>query len=151
MSHNPPASACIGGDHFRCRKRSLAVLIGRIREMLKNLGKLPVFVSENTLMLAIGWGYGTRQRESRDPAQCAAGFSVSPGVRTQRMHLDAVLEHGDADVAVGVHADREGEIGGVVDREGDEVVGPHGPGGEAGAVILFGRLACCKGLGGTGQ
>jgi hypothetical protein len=67
------------------------------------------------------------------------------------MHLDAVLEHGDADVAVGVHADREGEIGGVVDREGDEVVGPHGLGGEVGAVILFGRPACCKGLGGTGQ
>ncbi len=51
----------------------------------------------------------------------------------ESLGLDAPLEHGEADVAIGADADGTGEFRGVVDGDGDQVVGADCLGGEVGA------------------
>ena len=48
--------------------------------------------------------------------------------------VDELLEHGEADVAVGSDADGAGELRGVVDGDGDQVVGSDFLGGEVGVA-----------------
>jgi len=58
------------------------------------------------------------------------GFEVG---RVKAPGFDALLEHGEADEAIGTDADGATEFGGVVDGDGDEIVGTYGLGRQVGA------------------
>ena len=65
--------------------------------------------------------------------------------------VDELLEHGEADGAIGVDTDGAGELGGVVDGDGDQVVGADFLGGEVGAAGVGDGWKAGLGRGGEGQ
>ena len=85
----------------------------------------------------------TRICSSRRAVAMAVSRSDGIGV----LGFDALLEHGEAEEAIGADADGTAEFRGVVDGDGDQVIRADGLGGEIGADFGHGERAARVGVG----